>query len=151
MTQQKNIVRIQDNTLPRAIICDLDGTLALINGRSPFDASKCEQDSPNWPVVNMVKNYHGLGYKIILLSGRQDTHRTQTIHWLEKFEIKYDLLLMRKANDMRKDAIIKREIFESHIERKYFIELVLDDRDQVVDLWRNDLQLPCFQVFYGNF
>ena len=33
---------------------------------------------------------------------------------------------------------------------KYFVEFVLDDRNQVVDLWRKDLNLPCLQVNYGN-
>lgn len=147
----ENIIRTQDPSLPKAIICDLDGTLCLMNGRSPFDASRCDEDLPNIPVVNMVKNYHQLGYKIILASGREDSFKPQTMTWLERFGIAYDKLIMRAAGDFRKDAIIKKEIFANHIEGKYFVELVLDDRNQVVDLWRNDLQLPCFQVFYGDF
>ncbi|MBK8056139.1 MAG: AAA family ATPase [Saprospiraceae bacterium] len=147
----ENKTRTQDPSLPKAIICDLDGTLCLMNGRSPFDSSKCDQDLPNIPVVNMVKNYHQLGYKIILASGREDTYKPQTIAWLERFGITYDMLIMRVAGDFRKDSIIKKEMFINHIEGKYNIELVLDDRNQVVDLWRNDLQLPCFQVFYGDF
>jgi len=143
--------RTQDPSLPKAIICDLDGTLALMNGRSPFDASSCNQDLPNIPVVNMVKNYHQLGYKIILASGREDTFKPQTIAWLAEYGIKYEMLIMRAAGDFRKDAIIKKEIFVNYVDGKYFVELVLDDRNQVVDLWRNDLQLPCFQVFYGDF
>jgi predicted kinase len=143
--------RTQDPSLPKAIICDLDGTLSLMNGRSPFDASRCDEDLPNIPVVNMVKNYHQFGYKIILASGREDTFKPQTLTWLERYGIFYDLLVMRAAGDFRKDAIIKKEFFSNHIEGKYFVELVLDDRNQVVDLWRNDLQLPCFQVFYGDF
>jgi hypothetical protein len=143
--------RAQAPFLPKAIICDLDGTLCLMNGRSPFDASRCDEDLPNIPVVNMVKNYHQLGYKIILASGREDTFKPQTMAWLERYGITYEMLIMRAARDFRKDAIIKKEIFTNHIEGKYFVELVLDDRNQVVDLWRNDLQLPCFQVFYGDF
>jgi predicted kinase len=143
--------RHQDPSLAKAIICDLDGTLCLMNGRSPFDASKCDADLPNIPVVNMVKNYQHLGYKIILASGREDTFKPQTMSWLEQYGITYDMLIMRASGDFRKDAIIKKEIFTNHIEGKYFVELVLDDRNQVVDLWRNDLQLPCFQVFYGDF
>ena len=143
--------RIQDPSLPKAIICDLDGTLCLMNGRSPFDASRCDEDLPNIPVVNMVKIYLQLGYKIILASGREDTFKPQTVTWLERYDITYEKLIMRKAGDFRKDAIIKKEIFQNHIEGKYFVELVLDDRNQVVDLWRNELQLPCFQVFYGDF
>jgi hypothetical protein len=150
-TKSIQLYRTQDPSLPKAIICDLDGTLCLMNGRSPFDASRCDEDLPNIPVVNMVKNYHQLGYKIILASGREDTFKPQTMTWLERYGITYDMLIMRTSGDFRKDAIIKKEIFVNHVEGKYFVELVLDDRNQVVDLWRNDLHLPCFQVFYGDF
>jgi predicted kinase len=141
----------QDASLPHAILCDLDGTLCLMNGRNPFDASTCEQDLPNNPVLNVLKNYKKLGYTVILLSGRQDVHKPQTLAWLQNHKVEFDLLLMRRYKDMRKDSIIKREIFDNQIAGKYFIEFCLDDRNQVVDMWRNDLGLPCFQVFYGDF
>ena len=57
---------------------------------------------------------------------------------------------MRNTADTRKDSIIKKEIYDAHIKDKYYIELVLDDRDQVVRLWRS-LGLPTFQVNYGDF
>ena len=141
----------QDETLPKAIICDLDGTLALMNGRNPFDAAKCEEDSLNKPVANVLKNYRALGYKIVLFSGRKDEHKTQTINWLAQHDIAFDMLEMRQTEDNRKDSIVKRELFDAHIRGQYFIEFVLDDRNQVVDLWRNDLGLSCFQVGYGDF
>jgi len=143
--------RIQDTNLPKALICDLDGTLSLITNRSPFDGSKCGQDLPNSPVVNLIKNYQKLGFKILLLSGRDGQYMPETKEWLVKNEVIYDELWMRAPKDSRKDSIIKREIFENNIDDKYCVEFVLDDRNQVVDLWRNDLNLPCFQVYYGNF
>lgn len=141
----------QNTNLPKAIICDLDGTLALMNGRNPFDASKCNEDLLNEPVGNLLVNYKKMGFNIILLSGREDKYKAPTLQFLAKHSIDFDLLLMRKSNDSRKDSIIKKEIFEAEIKDKYFIEFVLDDRNQVVDLWRNDLKLPCFQVYYGDF
>ena len=143
--------RIQDKNLPKALICDLDGTMSLITNRSPFDGSKCGQDLPNTPVVNLIKNYQKLGFKILLLSGRDGQYMPETKEWLEKNEVIYDELWMRAPKDSRKDSIIKRELFETNIENNYAIEFVLDDRNQVVDLWRNDLKLPCFQVYYGDF
>lgn len=141
----------QDPTLPRAIICDLDGTLALMNGRNPFDASTCDQDLINDPVANLLKNYKKLDYTILLVSGREDRYREPTLCFLATHEIVFDALLMRKSKDNRKDSIIKTEIYNNHIKGKYFIEFVLDDRNQVVDTWRKDLKLPCFQVYYGDF
>ena len=143
--------REQDKSLPPAIVCDLDGTLAIIKDRSPFDASKCEQDLLNEPIAELVKTYAAKGNEIILLSGRQDEHRYQTEQWLARYEIPYHMLLMRTTRDRRKDAIIKREIVESQLLGKYFIRFVLDDRDEVVDMWRNELGLACLQVNYGDF
>ena len=58
---------------------------------------------------------------------------------------------MRPQNDNRKDALIKRELFEQHILGQYYVELVVDDRQQVVDMWRRTLGLTCVQVDYGDF
>lgn len=141
----------QNKKLPPAIICDLDGTLAIIKDRSPFDAAKCENDLLNEPIAEIVKTYASQGTRIILLSGRQDEHKEQTINWLAKYEIPYDDLLMRKTKDSRKDSVIKKEIVDNHIKGKYFIRFVLDDRDQVVDMWRKEIGFACLQVNYGDF
>lgn len=140
----------QNESLPKAIICDLDGTLAILK-RNPFDASTCEQDELNRPVYDVVKSYHERGHRIILVSGRMDTYKPQTLKWLEKHQIPYDELIMRREKDMRKDSMIKREIFDNHIKENYYVEFVLDDRNQVVDMWRKELGLACLQVNYGNF
>lgn len=149
---EKNLEYCDQNPdLPKAIICDLDGTLALMNGRNPFDASKCDEDGINNPVANVLRNYKKLGYEILLVSGREDRYKEPTLRFLQKHEIEYDDLIMRKTKDSRKDSIIKTEIYNEFIKDKYFVEFVLDDRNQVVDTWRNDLKLPCFQVYYGDF
>lgn len=141
----------QDKSLQPAIICDLDGTLCILNGRNPFDASTCENDLLNEPVLEILQTFKAKGVEIILLSGRTDNFKPQTIKWLEKYDVEYDKLIMRKHKDMRKDAIIKKEIYDSAIKDKYFIKFVLDDRNQVVDMWRQDIGLPCMQVNYGDF
>lgn len=142
---------VQNPDLPKSIICDLDGTLALMKDRSPFDASKCDNDLVHHPVANLLKNYKTLGYKILLVSGRENVYKEPTLRFLEKHEVTFDELLMRRAKDYRKDSIIKTEIYNDFIKGKYFIEFILDDRNQVVDAWRKDLKLPCFQVYYGDF
>lgn len=141
----------QTEGLPEAIIVDLDGTTSVINGRNPFDVMKCGSDLPNMPVVDLIRRYHDLGVKVILLSGRDGSAWDETVDWLGRHDVPYTWLIMRTAGDQRKDSVIKRELFEQYIRGFYKILFVLDDRDQVVDLWRKDLGLPCFQVFYGNF
>lgn len=141
----------QDKSLTPAIICDLDGTLALMDGRNPFDATRCDEDRLNEPVAEALKNFSKNGYDILLVSGREDKFREPTLRFLEQHKIPHNHLWMRKSRDSRKDSIVKREIFDALIRDKYFVEFVLDDRNQVVDMWRQDLGLTCFQVNYGNF
>jgi predicted kinase len=141
----------QDDTLPPAILCDLDGTLAIIHDRSPFDSVRCETDLLNEPIAEILKNYATLGVKIILMSGRDEVARRPTINWLAYNRIPYDALFMRAAGDVRKDSIVKKELYEAQVKGQFFVKFVLDDRNQVVDLWRLELGLPCLQVNYGDF
>ena len=139
-----------DPSLPTAIVCDLDGTLALLNGRNPYDAARCEEDLVNEPVADILKTYFLNGYTILLASGRSEQHRPQTERWLQKYSIQYTALFMRSDGDTRKDAIVKQEIYEQNMQGRYTIKFVLDDRKQVVDLWRS-LGLTVLQVAEGDF
>ena len=135
--------------LPNCIICDLDGTLAILNGRSPYDASTCDQDLINQPVLDVINRFKST-HKIFFFSGREDKYKDQTIKFLEKCGIEEYVLEMRKTGDFRKDNIVKKEMYEEHIRDLFNVLFVLDDRNQVVELWR-DLGLTCFQVAEGNF
>lgn len=142
----------QNESLPKAIISDLDGTLALFtHHRGPYDATNCDMDLPYAPVVESVKVFYKLGYKVIFCSGREDKYREPTEKFIKKYlpEVEYQLF-MRKSGDMRKDSIIKEEIYRNNIEGKYYISHIYDDRSSVVNLWRS-LGLVCFQVAPGEF
>lgn len=141
----------QDTSLPKAIICDLDGTLAIHQGRSPYDCMKAEEDVINEAVANLLWKYEDDGYEIIFVSGRNAECYDVTTYWLVLNGFKSYKLFLREPDDRRKDSIIKKEIFYNFIYNNWFVELVLDDRDQVVRMWRQEIGLPCFQVNYGNF
>ena len=138
------------NALPQAIICDLDGTLALLNGRDPYDASTCSEDALNEPVAHIVRTYAALGVTVIIVSGRNVRHRKETEAWLAGHAIPYASLYMRRPRDFRKDAIIKAEVFEAKLRGSYDVLFVLEDRDQTVAMWRG-LGLTCLQVAPGDF
>lgn len=141
-----------ENTLRKAIIVDIDGTLAKMNGRSPFDWSRVGEDSVNQPIKTLVMAMKKLQlYTIIIFSGRDGVCRTETINWLIENRIHYDKLFMREEGNNEKDSIVKRRLFDTFINGKYEVEFVLDDRNQVVDMWRKDLGLTCLQVDYGDF
>jgi predicted kinase len=154
--------------IPSAIICDLDGTLANGDHRSPYDTSKCENDSVFDPVLHLLNGmigYFGSNIRIIFITGREDIYRQETLNFLAKkcgfsYEDKMHnlidprsnfILYMRKEGDRRKDTEVKKEIFFSEVENKYNVFFVLEDRSRVVDMWRKEVGLPCFQVNDGNF
>ena len=70
----------------------------------------------------------------------------ETISWIGDFS-----LHMRAADDYRKDDEVKYDMYKEHVDGKYFIHYVLDDRNQVVDMWRDKCNLTCFQVAPGDF
>jgi predicted kinase len=134
---------------PNIILCDLDGTLALMNDRSPYDASSCFDDSVNFPVLAVLRSYPA--EQIIFLSGRSDKYEEQTRKFLDvKCAFPNARLYMRKEGDFRKDSIVKKELFNNNIANDVNVDFVMDDRNQVVEMWRS-LGLTCFQVADGNF
>ncbi|GAA1581465.1 AAA family ATPase [Streptomyces globosus] len=140
-----------DPALPPAVMCDIDGTLALTGDRSPYDFTRCEVDLLNEPVRYALEAFRrGEGDTIVLLSGRGEEHRPQTEAWLERHGVPYDELWMRPLGDTRRDDVVKAELFDAHVRHRYAVRVSLDDRDRVVALWRR-MGLPTWQVNYGDF
>jgi predicted kinase len=139
-----------DPSLPTIVIYDIDGTVALMKHRSPFDWSRVHEDAVNEPVADLVRTCYLAGYPVFAVSGRDGSCRDLTENWLRANDIPFDGLHMRSAGDMRKDSVVKMEIFDNHFRGKYNIKFVLDDRNQVVQMWRS-LGLTCLQVADGDF
>lgn len=136
---------------PRAVIVDIDGTVALRwEGRDIYDGSLAHMDHPNDPVVRAVWHALESGCKIVFCSGRDERDREVTEQWIRAYITGNFELHMRPEGDRRKDAIVKRELFDNHIRDRFNVLYVLDDRNQVVDMWR-DLGLTCLQVAPGEF
>jgi predicted kinase len=138
-----------DKTLPHCVIIDLDGTMALMNKRSPYEWHRVGEDDVNEPVRDVVELLRRDNH-IIFLSGRDAVCYCETVDWLnENFRYSYELY-MRTEGDNRDDVIVKGELFDKFIRDQYVVTLVMDDRQKVVDYWRS-LGLTCFQVAGGNF
>jgi len=134
---------------PSAYIFDVDGTLALIKNRGPFDWKKVGQDVLNVPVYRILDMVRQAGHKIIIFSGRDGICMKETKDWLALHNITWDHFIMRPVGNSEKDSSIKLRMF-NEIKDDYNILGVFDDRDQVVHMWRS-LGLTCFQVAEGNF
>lgn len=143
--------------LPTCIIVDIDGTIAHMDGRSPYDYSKVGTDVVDENVAEIVRRYalrdpilEIPDTYIVIVSGREDGCKQETLDWLEANRIPFDELHMRKNGDHRCDTIVKQEIYETWIKERYNVRFVLDDRDRVVKMWR-EIGLKCLQVEEGDF
>ncbi len=136
--------------LPPAVIVDIDGTVAIHGGeRGHYDYDKISTDKPNSSVIGLVQGIQK-DVEIIFLSGREDRCLTETEEWLDRYVGVAHHLFMRKTGDHRPDYIIKQELFDANIRDDYNVLYVLDDRDQVIRMWRQ-MGLTALQVAYGDF
>lgn len=134
-----------------AILVDVDGTLALNDGhRGWYDYEKVINDKVKHEIARLVRLYHNDGFKVIVMSGRDDNCQRETAQWLKANDIPYNSIFMRRTGDQRQDSIVKIELFNTFVRDNHRIEVVLDDRNQVVDAWRS-IGLTCLQVAPGDF
>jgi len=145
----------------RCYVFDLDGTLANLDHRlhfikgevkdwdSFFDA--CVDDTPIMPVVELfqsvVRDPH---LSTVIVSGRSDYVRDQTSRWLRAYGITYDALFMREQGDHSPDYKCKSRILDRMLVQGWRPVLFIDDRKQVVDMWRSRGYV-CLQCADGEF
>ena len=139
---------VPDLSKPKCILVDVDGTLAHMNGkRGAFDWDKVHVDDPDEAVISLVNAFVNQGVKVIVLSGRDGVCEEGTRDWLLEHGIGASALFMRAPGDMRKDTIVKEEIFWRDIADNFNVQFVVDDRPSVCRMWR-ELGLKVLQV--GN-
>lgn len=132
---------------PDAVICDLDGTLALLNGRDPFDWNKIGNDKVNTPVQKLLALYHHAGYRILFVSGRDNTADSITQVWLEENQISYHKLFLRPERDNTSNVDFKRNIYQQQIHGNYYVQAVLEDLPEAAEMYRYELHLTVLQVW----
>ena len=153
---------------PMAVICDLDGTLCNIEHRlhfvqRPKGTKKdwkgffdgMDNDEPNRWCADFVR-FYASKYTIVYCSGRPDDRRRQTNEWLKKHNLLFpsyegaNYLFMRNRADHRQDNIAKEIILDFEILTRFTPYLMVDDREQVVKMWRKR-GYTCLQCAEGNF
>jgi len=138
----------------RAVIFDIDGTLADVGHRvHHLDGDKdwaaffrdMQDDRPIEPIATLarllhkaVEARHGLDAVLIVTarSDRADWRQT-TLDWLDVHDIPYDRIYFRPEGDTRQDALVKSGILQRILDDGYEPVLVIDDRPQVVKMWRD--------------
>lgn len=142
---------VPDTSKPLAICVDVDGTLTDMTGiRGAYDWDKVHLDTPRKNIVNLVNMYARVGFKILVLSGRDGICKEMTANHLKEMGVIFHKHYQRAVNDPRCDTVVKEEIFREEIAPNFNVAFCLDDRNKVVDMWR-EIGLECLQVQEGAF
>lgn len=146
--------------MSKVIVFDIDGTLANIEHRRQFVASKPKNwkaftagipnDTPHEEIVFLAKTFHELGNRVVLCSGRGEESREVTVKQMEDFGVRFEKLFMRQLKDYRRDDLVKVELLAQIREEFGEPFLWFDDRQQVVDAIRGQGVKVC-QVAPGDF
>jgi FMN phosphatase YigB (HAD superfamily) len=147
---------------PFVIVVDLDGTLCNASHRDHLAVagqwdefhSKLMDDEP-WPDVKAfldlfwTVNSVTEDFVIVGLTGRNEQWRGKTLEWFSKHELFMDELLMRPDKDFTPDAELKPRMLLERFPQESIL-FILEDRDKVVDAWRN-AGFNCWQVRPGGY
>lgn len=144
----------------RYYIFDLDGTLAdgthrlhllpkhdlhLTESWIEFNKA-CVGDAPIKNTIKVMNDLHcpvGGNTQVIILTGRSDDAKEETLKWLDDNSCCYDHLVMRKSTDNRPDTAIKEEFLRSLGLQN--IVACWDDSAKVIKHFRS-LGLTVYQV-----
>lgn len=162
------------------VFVDIDGTVADLTHRRVFVRSKPKNwpaferaiphDTPIQWVIDAVNRLYDAGWTVVMMSGRSGRERSHndTVEWLAKYGVQYHAIYMRHEfeydengevkltrkgkplGDFRRDDIVKEELLAEARADGYLPDVVFDDRDQVVNMWRG-LGIPVVQVAEGDF
>lgn len=135
---------------PRAIICDIDGTLvdtsSIVHHVAPthpnypgyknFDAfhKASVWCPPIATTVAAIIDHHMTGDTILIVTARGEEWRDLTETWLDEAEVPRVGVWMRARGDRRPDDIVKAEIL-AKLQAEYDIVHAYDDNPHVIAVW----------------
>ena len=139
-----------DPELPDCIICDLDGTLAMHTGRTPFEWDRLGEDEIDHRLKRVIEACYCNNIRPIFVTSRPDNVREETKRWLDNKTWCDYILIMRDANDFSHGQDCKKQLYEKHIKGKYNVIAVFEDSNKCVEMWRNE-GLLTLQVQNGDY
>ena len=142
------------------VIVDIDGTVGTHKKRTElatdsngvfdwdifYTHENVMSDEPIWQTIHNVRRYKSQNFKIVMFTARPEFVRRSTEEWLNLYDIPFDKLYMRSAEDHKIPAVeLKKKMYEAFIDDKVFC--AFDDRDEIIELW-SSYGIPTFKVDY---
>jgi len=145
----------------KTVIFDVDGTIADVEHRRHFvsggnkDWSSFRKETVNdtpveW-VCDIAKRFIAQGDEVAFFSARNESEREVTEKQISEWiGDNHKGVFLRPDGDFRPDDEFKSDLADQFEELGGKIDLVFDDRNKVVDMWRNR-GTTCVQVAEGDF
>lgn len=142
-----------------AVVFDLDGVLSdaasrqhyITSGRRDWDAffEACGDD----PLLDDVARLLELlddELVVVLLTARPGRVQPQTVAWLSRYELRWDLLVMRDWGDYGAAREFKREVVGGLRRYGFDLRLAFEDDRRNLEMFRR-AGVPCVYVHSGYY
>ena len=142
-----------------AVIFDMDGVLSDAVGRQHF----IERGRRNWDaffdacgedavIAELARVLELLDPKlqIILLTGRPMRVRPQTLAWLERYDLRWDLLVMRSRGDYSQVTWYKRDTVDELRHFGFDLRLAFEDDPNNFAMF-HAMGIPCVYIHSGYY
>ena len=142
-----------------AIIFDMDGVLSdavgrqrfIERGRRDWDAffEACGDD----PVIEEMARLLELlsaELSVVLLTGRPLRVQPQTLAWLHRYGLRWDLLVMRDRGDYDQVTFFKRRMVEELRGHGFDLRLAIEDDPQNHAMFQSE-GIPCVYIHSGYY
>ena len=145
----------------QTIIFDVDGTIADVEHRRHFVVQRPADwksfkeetinDTPVEWVCDLAKRHIARGDDVAFFSARNESQRDVTEKQISEWiGDGHKGLFLRPDGDFRPDEEFKSDLADKFEEFGGKIDIVFDDRNKVVDMWRQR-GTTCVQVAEGDF
>lgn len=145
----------------QTIIFDVDGTIADVEHRRHFVVQRpadwksfkeeTVNDTPVEWVCDLAKRHIARGDDVAFFSARNESQRDVTEKQISEWiGDGHKGLFLRPDGDFRPDEEFKSDLADKFEEFGGKIDIVFDDRNKVVDMWRRR-GTTCVQVAEGDF
>ena len=143
-----------------AVLVDIDGVLSDATGRQHFLEDRSKR---NWraffdacgddPLIDEVARLLELldrDLAVVLLTGRPARVQPQTLAWLERYGVRWDMLIMRNAGDYAAAREFKRQTVGGLRAFGFDLRLAFEDDRRNLEMFHEE-GLPCVYIHSGYY
>lgn len=142
-----------------AVVFDIDGVLSdaatrqhfITSGRRNWDAffEACGDDPLLDDVAQLLHLLDG-SLQVVLLTGRPVRVQRQTLAWLGRYDVRWDLLIMRDYGDYSAAREFKQATVDELRRQGFELRLAFEDDRRNLEMFRSE-GVPCVYIHSGYF